>query len=308
MRRFDYGLDLPNFRIFAQLVLLDGDQGSSFLFQRITVPVLGASVTAAGRTVLAAVILLVPLWAMRRPLHWRSRWRDYFIVGFGGAGVPFAMFAFAAHSLPAGYSAVLNATVPLFTVLIGWASGPRPSVSKLAGVVVGILGVVTLARFGTVALSWTTVLAFGGCLLAAVFYAFNARIVRARFADADPLVVAGSSMFFAALPLLPLGAFAVPEHWPSIGALLALLVLGVVCTGLAYVLYYRLIREAGSERAVTVTFLVPVFALTWGAMFLGETITWASALGCALVLLAVALIFESVPGLRPRRVEPALCS
>jgi drug/metabolite transporter (DMT)-like permease len=90
-----------------------------------------------------------------------------------------------------------------------------------------------------------------------------------------------------------------------------LLALGVICTGLAYALFFRLIREAGSERAVTVTFLVPVFAQVWGALFIGEAITWASAIGCALVLFAVALIFERVPGLRPRPVAaplPVFCA
>jgi drug/metabolite transporter (DMT)-like permease len=110
-------------------------------------------------------------------------------------------------------------------------------------------------------------------------------------------------MIGASLPLLPWGAYSLPEQMPSIGVLLALLALGVVCTGLAYAIFYRLIQEAGSERAVTVTFLVPIFAQAWGAMFIGEPITWASAAGCLLVLFAVALIFERVPGFA-RTVAP----
>jgi drug/metabolite transporter (DMT)-like permease len=285
-----------NPRTVTYLILLGMIWGSSFLFQRIIVPVVGSGVTAAGRLVLAALVLAAILAATRRSLEWRRRWRDYLLVGLIGAGLPFAFFAFAAHYLPAGYSAVLNATVPLFTVLIGWASGTRPSASKLAGVFVGVLGVVTLARFGEVELNWMTVAAFVCTLAASVLYAFNARMVKERFAGADPLVVAAGSMIGASLPLLPWGAYSLPEHMPSIGVLLALLALGVVCTGLAYAIFYRLIQEAGSERAVTVTFLVPIFAQAWGAMFIGEPITWASAAGCLLVLFAVALIFERVPG------------
>ena len=285
-----------NARTITYLILLGMIWGASFLFQRIIVPVVGSGVTAAGRLVLAALVLLAILALTRRPLDWRSRWRDYFSVGIIGAGLPFVFFAFAAHYLPAGYSAVLNATVPLFTVLIGWAGGTRPSTSKLAGVVVGVLGVVTLARFGDVQLNWLTVAAFAGTLAASVLYAFNARMVKARFAGADPLVVAAGSMIGASLPLLPWGAYSIPAQMPSTGVLLALLALGVVCTGIAYALFYRLIQEAGSERAVTVTFLVPIFAQIWGAMFIGEPITWASGAGCLLVLFAVALIFERVPG------------
>jgi drug/metabolite transporter (DMT)-like permease len=285
-----------NPRTITYLILLGMIWGASFLFQRIIVPAVGAGVTATGRLVLAALVLIAILAVTRRSLDWRRRWRDYFAVGIVGAGLPFICFAFAAHSLPAGYSAVLNATVPLFTVVIGWAGGVRPSASKLAGVFVGVLGVITLARFGDVDMNWTTIAAFVATLAASVMYAFNARMVKKRFAGADPLVVAAGSMIGASLPLLPWGVWSVPAAIPSSGVLLALLALGVICTGIAYAIFYRLIQEAGSERAVTVTFLVPIFAQAWGALFIGEPITWASAIGCALVLLAVALIFERVPG------------
>lgn len=293
-----------NLRTLTYLLLLGMIWGSSFLFQRITVPVFGVATTAVGRIVLAAVVLSAVIFASGRRLNWRARWRDYLLVGLIGSGFPFLLFAFAAHSLPAGYSAVLNATVPLFTVLIGWAAGTQPSTSKWLGVGVGILGVVTLVRFGVVELNWTTLAAFAGTLLASVFYAFNARTVRARFADADPLVVATGSQIGAALPLVPWIAVDPPAHSPTVAATLSLIALGIVCTGVAYALFYRLIRDAGSERAVTVTFIVPVFAQAWGAMFLGEAVTVASSIGCGLVLFAVALIFERVPGLvrRPAHI------
>jgi len=294
-------------RMLLQLLVLGMIWGGSFMFQRITVPALGAGVTASGRLVLAAIALLVMLAFTGRKTNFRARWKDYLLVGLGGAGLPFVAFALAAYSLPAGYSAVLNSTVPLFTVLIGWIAGTRPSTSKIVGVVVGIFGVVTLARFGTVTLNGMTIAAFGGGLVAAILYAFNARTVKARFADTDPLVVATGSMIFAAIPLAPWGVSSLPAQWP-LGAVLALVAVGVLCTGIAYAMYYKLIKEAGSERAVTVTFLVPIFAEIWGALFLGEPITWASAIGCGLVLVAVALIFEMVPGLKPRPVSPTLCT
>jgi drug/metabolite transporter (DMT)-like permease len=294
-------------RMLLQLLVLGMIWGGSFMFQRITVPALGAGVTASGRVVMAAIALLIMLAFTKRKTNFRARWKDYLLVGLGGAGLPFVAFAFAAYSLPAGYSAVLNSTVPLFTVLIGWIAGTRPSTSKIVGVVVGIFGVVTLARFGTVTLNAMTIAAFGGGLVAAILYAFNARTVKARFADSDPLVVATGSMIWASIPLLPWGVYSLPAQWP-LGAVLALVAVGVLCTGVAYAMYYKLIKEAGSERAVTVTFLVPIFAEIWGALFLGEPITWASAVGCGLVLVAVALIFEMVPGLKPRPVPSSLCT
>ena len=295
-----------NLKTITYLTLLGMIWGSSFLFQRITVPVLGAPATAGLRTVLAALFLAALLALLRRPLNWRQRWRDYVTMGFFSAGVPFLLFAYAAHYLPAGYSAVLNATVPLFTVLLGWLAGPRPSASKLIGVVVGMIGVATLVRFGVVESSWVTAAAFAGLLVASLMYAIGARMAKDRFTGADPLAMACGSLFGALLPQAPFALSSIPAVTPTLGVALALLALGVVCTGLAYHLFYELIRDAGSERATTVTFIVPVFAQIWGAMFLGEAITWASALGCALVLFAVALIFERVPGLKPRTMVPAL--
>lgn len=297
-----------NAKSLIQLLVLGMIWGCSFLFQRITVPVVGAGMTAMVRVALAALVLAIAIAILRRPLLWRANWRAYVLIGSVNAGIPFLLFAFGAHYLPAGYLAVLNATVPLFTVLIGWTNGPRPSNSKLLGVVVGILGVVALARFGVVALSWPTVAAFGAGLLGAILYAFGSRAVRERFATVDPLVVATGSMIGALIPLIPVAALSAPTQLPTLNVSIALLVLGVACTGLAYALFYRLIREIGSERAVTVTFLVPIFAQAWGAFFLGEAITWANVLGCGLVLGALALIFEKVPGIRPRKVAVQLCA
>lgn len=297
-----------NIKTIAYLILLGMIWGGSFLFQRITVPLIGAGMTGAGRMVLAAFTLLAVVAVLRRPLQWRARWRDYLCVGPVVMGLPLLCFAYAAHSLPAGYLAVLNATVPMFAVLIGWAQGTRPSASKLAGVFVGILGVAILARFGDLAMSWQTALGFAATLAAAFMYAVGAIMVKQRFADADPLPVTAGNLVAGSLPLLPLAAATAPAVVPSASVAAALLALGIVCTGTAYALYFRLLKDAGVTRATTVTFIVPLFAQLWGALFLHEPVTWASATGCAFVLFAVALIFERVPGLKPKTIlAPALC-
>ena len=291
-----------------RLVLLGMIWGASFLFQRVCVPAVGVGMTAASRMLFAAVTLFVVLLVLRKPLQWRKRWRDYLIVGITASGLPFLLFAFGAGHLPAGYLAVLNATVPLFTVLLGWAGGTQPSASKFAGVGVGVLGVFVLAKFGSVEPGWPTVLAFAAGLGAAVLYSISARAAKARFPDVDPLVVAGGNMIGGALPLIPVAALSLPAQLPSLGVIAALAALGILCTAIAFILFYRLIADIGSERTVTVTFLIPLFAQTWGALFLSEHITLASATGCGLVLLAVALIFELVPGFRraPARVAAPL--
>src|SRR5581483_4637508 len=161
-------------------------------------------------------------------------------------------------------------------------------------------GVAILVRFGDLALTWQTALAFAATLAATFMYAIGAIMARKRFSDVDPMVMTAGNLIGGSLPLLPLAAATAPAVLPSAGVAAALIALGIVCTGIAYALYFNILKDAGVERATTVTFLVPLFAQIWGAVFLHEPITWASAAGCAVVLFAVALIFERVPGIKPR--------
>ncbi|QBB69902.1 EamA/RhaT family transporter [Pseudolysobacter antarcticus] len=290
-----------NLSTIVRLLLLGMIWGSSFIFQRITVPVLGVGITAAGRVLLGALVIQLLRRSLAQPLLWRARWKDYLIVGALTAGVPLLLFAVAARQLPAGYSAVLNSTTPMFTVLLLWATQQqRPSTSKLAGVLAGVLGVAVLARFGVVETNIDTMLAFGAALAASALYAIGAVESRRRFASNEPMAIAAGTQTAAALILSPMLFTSVPTQWPTLIPIIALLVLGLLCTGVAYALYFRLLRDVGSERATTVTFLVPVFAQLWGSLFLGESLAWPSVLGLVLVLLAVALVFERVPGLRPK--------
>lgn len=285
-----------------RLVLLGMIWGASFLFQRIAVPEVGAAFTAAVRLALSAAMLVILLRVLGRSLDLRRRWKDWLVLGTISAAIPFLCFALAARHLPAGYMAVINATVPLFTVLMVWASSPtRPSWSKRTGVVVGLVGVAVMARYGNIGLNAQTLLAFGLCFVASALYAFSSLYIRQRHADVNPLVLAGSSQLGASLAILPLGLWSLPQTLPSGAVIMSLLVLGLVCTGLAYVLYFRLLSDIGSEKAVTNTFLVPVFAQVWGALFLHEHLSLAGAIGFALVLLAVALVLE----IRPWRRAPA---
>lgn len=288
--------------IALRLVVLAMIWGSSFLFQRVAVPELGTGMTAGGRIALAALALWSIMLVLRRPLDWRAHWREYFICGALNSALPFLCFAFAAKYLPAGYSAVLNAMVPMFTVLLAWyTTRAQPSTSKLGGVVLGLAGVTVLAKFGSVQLTTPTLLAFAGGLFASLCYALAALRMRRVFTNNDPLAVATGTQIGSSVLLAPLIVFNIPETMPSVAALGSLVMLGLVCTALAYALYFWLLRDAGSERAVTVTLLVPVFAQLWGLLFLHEAIGTATIVGLGLVLLAMALVFERLrfPGFTP---------
>lgn len=283
-----------NRSVLFRLVVLAAIWGASFQLQRVAVPALGANVVGFGRLVLGALALLTLVLALGKALDLRRRWKDYLILGALNSAVPFWLFAHAAPHLPSGYSAVLNATTPLSTVLVAWVLGTRPSVSKIIGVAVGIAGVGLIAGFGTVPLQGAALWAFLGGLVAAFCYAIAALETRRRFTGADPLATATGSLLLSTLLLLPLVFLDVDAIRPTVAAWGALAVIGLLCTGVAYWLYFGLLRDAGAERATTVTLLVPVFALVWGTTFLHEHVTLLDIAGSALVLFAVALVFEKV--------------
>jgi len=284
-----------------QLVLLAMIWGASFLFQRIAVPELGPNIIAFSRLLLGALVLALFALLLRKPLLLKQNGRDYLRIGLFNSALPFWSFAFSSISLPAGVNAVLNAMVPLFAVLLQWFRGSRPSREKMTGVLMGIVGVCLIVGFGGIPLTLMSIAGFFAGLLAAACYAWSAVEIRTTFADTDPMVVATGSLIGSSLLLLPTLFIATPRSPWDGSAWMAVLPLGILCTGLAYALYFRLLRDIGSTYAVMVTLLVPIFALLWGVLFLNEHPTWVNLLGTALVLFSMALILEKISLPRLRR-------
>ena len=269
-------------------MLLAAIWGSSFLFTRISVVEFGALPTAAVRVAIASAFLL-PLVLLRGlgPALWKNR-RKVFLVGLFNSGIPFACFAFALLSITTGLSAILNATVPMFGALVAWVwLKDRPTGSRILGLLIGFAGVAMLAwdkatfkpDASGVAPGWAVL----ACLFACICYALSASYAKRYLTGMPPLVTAAGSQIGATLGLALPAAWLWPAARPSGQAWLALLAVGVVCTAIAYILYFRLIETAGPARALAVTFVVPVFAIFYGLVFLGEAVTlWM--LICAVVI------------------------
>ncbi len=280
-------------------VLLAAIWGSSFLFMRWGAVEFGALPTAAVRVAIAAAFLLPLLWMRGLVPQLRRHWKPVLLIGVLNSAIPFACFAFALLSITTGLSAILNATVPLFGALIAWLwLNDRPTRSRLLGLAIGFAGVAMLAwdtaSFKPNASGVATAWAVLACLFATLCYGTAASAARRYLIGLPPLVTATGSQVGATLALALPAVWLWPARMPSAHAWLSLLAVGVLCTGVAYILYFRLIEQAGPARALAVTFVVPVFAVFYGVLFLGESVTgWMVTCGLVIVCgtaLSTALI------------------
>jgi drug/metabolite transporter (DMT)-like permease len=277
-----------------EFILLAAIWGSSFLFTRFGAVEFGALPTAAVRVAIATLFLL-PLLVMRGQVALlRRHWKPIFAIGLINSGIPFVCFAFALLSITTGLSAILNATVPLFGALVAWVwLKDRPTASRLLGLAIGFAGVALLAwdkasfksNAEGIAPAWGVL----ACLFGTFCYGIAANAAKRYLGGLPALVTATGSQAGSALLLALPAAWLWPAHNPGATAWLSLLALGVLCTGIAYVLYFRLIESAGPARAVSVTFVVPVFAVFYGVLFLGEHVTGWMLLCGAVIVIGTAL-------------------
>lgn len=273
--------------VIADFLLLATLWGSSFLFARIAVLDFGPLPTAAMRCAIAAAVLLPVVLARGLGPQLRRHWKLAGAIGLLNSGIPFALFAFAVQYISTGLSSILNATVPMFGALVAWLwLKDRPGGMRILGLTLGFAGVALLAGeragFGAGATAGWAVL---GCLAACICYAVAGSAAKLYLGGVPPLVTATASQIGATLGLAAPALWLAPAQMPGTPAWLAITALGVLCTGVAYVLFFRVIARVGPARAMTVTFVVPVFAIFYGAVFLGERVTpWMLACGAVIVL------------------------
>lgn len=265
------------------------------------------AVALAGLRVIGAALFLLPLLAARGQLGaLREHAGTIMVVGIANSALPFLAYSYAALSITAGLSSIFNATTPLWGAAIAWWwLGDRPTRSRMLGLALGFAGVMGLAwdkasfKPGADAAGWAVL----ACLAATLLYGWSANYTRKRLAGVPPLALATGSQLSAALCL------ALPTWWwwpavlPSARSWLALVLLSVASTGMAYLLYFRLIARLGPARALTVTYLIPVFAVLWGWLLLEEALTGAMLVGGAVILLGTSLAtgLLKLPPARPKR-------
>lgn len=273
------------------LLLLAFAWGASFLFMRIASPELGPVFTTELRVTLAGAALLLYAFVTRRKMGILKHWKQFLLLGAINAALPFTLICMAELHLSASLAAILNATTPMFAALAAWGTRQeKPGLAKSAGLVIGLIGVAVLVGWSPVPLTSTVLLSVGYSLCAALCYAFGGLYASRVGSGLTPLALAAGQQLGASVVLLPLAVIFAPDHLPSAAAVYSVLGLSLICTSVAYLLYFRLIASIGPVKTVSVTFLVPVFGLMWGAIFLHEPVYANTLAGLVIILLSVTLV------------------
>lgn len=283
---------------YIRLLSLAAIWGASFLFMRIAVPEFGAINTAFLRVLFGFLGLTLILFTLKSSFDFQGKFKATLILGIINSGLPFLMYCFAAKWLPAGYSAILNATTPLMGAMIGFSFfSEKLSFKKWMGVLLGLFGIMVITAIGEAKTAQGTAFGIVACLIATSCYAFAGFLTRRWISNQgglDPKIVAFGSQAGALLFLFPFfiwSLFTGPSiHWLQGNVWACVIAVGLICTALAYIVYFKLIADIGPLRSLTVTFMIPPFGVLWGYLALGETITKGFVLGAAIVCIAVWMV------------------
>ena len=265
-----------------------------YIFMRMSVPTFGSALVAEGRAIFSA-LFLVPwmLFVLRQDIGLRPHWRDYLWVALVNNVFPFLCFAYAATGIPASYLAVVNGMVPLWSAVIAAPVLKEPlGARRIAGFVLGVAGVALIVNLGPIELDAHVISAALAAMAGAFFWGWAGVVIRQRTGRVPAMGLATGSIILCALILSPAWAQLPPPSTWTPTAVAGLIAVGLLCSGLAYLPFFTLVRDIGPTRTLTVGLAVPVLGIFWGWLLLGETVTLPMLLGAGLVLLALGLVMR----------------
>ena len=274
-----------------RLLLLAAIWSGSFIFMKVLAPVLGPVATASLRLLIAGVVLSIYFRVIKFDVNWKEHWKHYVLIGVVNSSVPFLFYAFAALHIPASLSVILNSSTPLFAAIFAaiWLNDKLTPI-KILGLILGITGVGFVAIKEAITISEFGMIAAIACLTAAMCYGIAGTYIKKYASFLKPLAVAGASQLAAGVALLPFIALSPIKGEINLTIVLNMLALSLLCSGLAYILYFRLIANVGPAKAATVPMIMPAFGLVWGVIFLNEKITAQMILGCVLIVAGLILV------------------
>ena len=283
---------------YFKLILLAAIWGGSFLFMRIAANPLGPAVLIEARVLCAAITLLLVSFYLKGKLSFNAHSKHFFILGLFNTALPFLCFAYAAQTLNASTLAILNSTAPIWAAIIGaiWTKTALES-KVLLGLGIGVTGVTVLVGWDAFNIGQEAIIPIFAAVMAAFSYGIASNYTKTA-PKVEAFNNAHGSMWAAVLIVLPFVFFMPMREAPDLTITTSVILLGAVCTGLAYLLYFNLINELGAPSALSVTFLIPVFGILWGNLFLGEAIGINTVVGSVLVITGTML----VTGLSPTKM------
>lgn len=286
---------------FLKLIMLAAIWGGSFLFMRIAANPLGPAVLIEARVLCAAITLLLVSFYLKRKLSFNAHAKHFFILGLFNTALPFLFFAYAAQTLNASTLAILNSTAPIWAAIIGaiWTKTALES-KVLLGLGIGVTGVCVLVGWDAMNIGQEAIVPIFAAVMAAFSYGIASNYTKTA-PKVEAFNNAHGSMWAAVLIVLPFVFFIPMREAPDLTITTSVIALGAVCTGLAYLLYFNLINELGAPSALSVTFLIPVFGILWGNLFLDEAIGINTVVGSILVITGTML----VTGLSPHAMLQA---
>ena len=285
--------DKASWRTPVELTLLGAIWGASFMFMRVAATDFGPFPLVEMRLAFGALVLTPFLWRARAQFT-GLLWLRIAGIAMMNATIPLTLFAWAAERAPAGIGAISNGMTVMFTALVAFAFfGERIGARRLIGLITGFVGVAILASGKTAGVSVAPAALAGTA--ASLCYGIGINLVRRYLTPYPPAAVAAAALTSGALVLAPFAAWTWPHHPLPAASWMSALLLGVLCTGFAFVLYYRLVARIGAPRTSTVTYLIPLFGVIWAWLLLGEPLTVTMASAGALILAGVALSQQRAP-------------
>ncbi|WP_409288263.1 DMT family transporter [Peribacillus sp. SCS-37] len=266
--------------------------GASFLFIRIAAPEFGPFLTVELRVAIASIVLLGYASIVRSRFSFREHWKEYLMAGALNAAIPFALITIAELHLTASTASIINATTPMFTALTAWIWFKHHlSMKKWGGMLLGLAGVAILTGWSA-NLGLPFLLASLSSLGAALFYGIAGNYIVKALPGVKPLQLAIGQQIGASLVLLPFALANLPHSAPSLPSIFSVAALAVFCTSLAYLLFFQLLAAAGAVKTASVTFLVPIFGIIWGTLFLDEQIHFTTSLGMVIIFISIILVTD----------------
>ena len=276
---------------FLLLLLTSAIWGSSFIFMKELSPVFGPVLTASFRLLSASAFLFIVFYFQKYKINWKKNYKLFLLLGLGNSAIPFTLYAYAALYISPSISVILNSTAPMFGAVFSYIIVKESlSYRKIVGLLLGTLGVGVISSFTLTDNSIELYFSIIGCVTAAALYGLTGVITKRYASHIEAKELTLGSLTFGGVILLPFMLISPITGTVTLGLVGMIIIFGILCTSIAYLIYYYLLKEIGAVKALTVTYLMPVFGIFWSYVFYSDIIKLNTFLGLILISLGIALV------------------